>query len=230
MSISPCSTGSAQYESMCRRLNERHDGALSGLNKKLAVVQYGHENVTTWRRSYAVRPPPTDRAHPYYLEPNPLNPNSNAPNRTLCFQSSIFSHTPTFSRCLPGTPPQTPPVYAYIRVCVCVFVCVCERERERERESSIYAYIRVSVYVYLCRLKQTLTNVDSRCWPGHDSKYEKLGVAPEDLPFTESLHDSLLRTKVCVCVWLWLCVCARAVSVPVRGGKKKKRNGSAKYI
>lgn len=30
------------------RLNERHDGVLTGLNKKMAVVQFGETNVTTW--------------------------------------------------------------------------------------------------------------------------------------------------------------------------------------
>ena len=46
------------------RLNERHDGALTGLNKKMAVVMYGEKNVSTWRRSYAVPPPPLQREHP----------------------------------------------------------------------------------------------------------------------------------------------------------------------
>jgi len=39
------------------RLNERHYGALQGLNKSEMAVRYGDEQVHTWRRSYAVRPP-----------------------------------------------------------------------------------------------------------------------------------------------------------------------------
>lgn len=39
------------------RLNERHYGALQGLNKSETAKQYGEEQVAVWRRSYAVRPP-----------------------------------------------------------------------------------------------------------------------------------------------------------------------------
>lgn len=39
------------------RLNERHYGALQGLNKYRTVEKYGMEQVMQWRRGYAVRPP-----------------------------------------------------------------------------------------------------------------------------------------------------------------------------
>jgi 2,3-bisphosphoglycerate-dependent phosphoglycerate mutase len=39
------------------RLNERHYGALQGLNKAEMAEQYGAEQVHIWRRSYDVRPP-----------------------------------------------------------------------------------------------------------------------------------------------------------------------------
>ncbi len=39
------------------RLNERHYGALTGLNKAETAEQYGAEQVHIWRRSFAVRPP-----------------------------------------------------------------------------------------------------------------------------------------------------------------------------
>lgn len=39
------------------RLNERHYGGLTGLNKKEMTQKYGEEKVTLWRRSYDVRPP-----------------------------------------------------------------------------------------------------------------------------------------------------------------------------
>ena len=39
------------------RLNERHYGALQGLNKDEARKQFGEEQVQIWRRSYDVRPP-----------------------------------------------------------------------------------------------------------------------------------------------------------------------------
>ncbi|MBS0454727.1 MAG: 2,3-diphosphoglycerate-dependent phosphoglycerate mutase [Proteobacteria bacterium] len=44
------------------RLNERHYGALQGLNKADMAKQYGDEQVLVWRRSYDTPPPP--------LEPN----------------------------------------------------------------------------------------------------------------------------------------------------------------
>jgi 2,3-bisphosphoglycerate-dependent phosphoglycerate mutase len=39
------------------RLNERHYGALQGLNKAEMAAQFGEEQVRLWRRSYDVRPP-----------------------------------------------------------------------------------------------------------------------------------------------------------------------------
>ncbi len=39
------------------RLNERHYGALQGLNKAETARQYGDEQVLIWRRSYDTRPP-----------------------------------------------------------------------------------------------------------------------------------------------------------------------------
>jgi len=49
------------------RLNERHYGALQGLNKRETAEKYGSEQVFLWRRSYDVPPPPldpSDRRHP----------------------------------------------------------------------------------------------------------------------------------------------------------------------
>jgi len=39
------------------RLNERHYGALQGLNKAETITKYGNKQVLLWRRSYDVRPP-----------------------------------------------------------------------------------------------------------------------------------------------------------------------------
>jgi len=49
------------------RLNERHYGALSGLNKAETTLKHGEEKVTLWRRSYDVPPPPYDAAHPHFV-------------------------------------------------------------------------------------------------------------------------------------------------------------------
>src|SRR5204863_8698509 len=42
------------------RLNERHYGALQGLNKAETATKFGDEQVKVWRRSYDVPPPPLD--------------------------------------------------------------------------------------------------------------------------------------------------------------------------
>jgi 2,3-bisphosphoglycerate-dependent phosphoglycerate mutase len=46
------------------RLNERHYGALQGLNKAETTKQYGEEQVKIWRRSYDIPPPPLDKSDP----------------------------------------------------------------------------------------------------------------------------------------------------------------------
>lgn len=46
------------------RLNERHYGALQGLNKAQTAEQYGEGQVKLWRRSYDVPPPPLTRDDP----------------------------------------------------------------------------------------------------------------------------------------------------------------------
>lgn len=44
------------------KLNERHYGALQGLNKAETAEKYGEEQVKIWRRSFAVRPPVLEEA------------------------------------------------------------------------------------------------------------------------------------------------------------------------
>uniref|UniRef100_A0A2K5HJP4 Phosphoglycerate mutase n=1 Tax=Colobus angolensis palliatus TaxID=336983 RepID=A0A2K5HJP4_COLAP len=48
------------------RLNERHYGGLTGLNKAETAAKYGEAQVKTWRRSYDVPPPPMEPDHPFY--------------------------------------------------------------------------------------------------------------------------------------------------------------------
>ena len=50
-------------------LNERHYGALQGLNKSQVAAEYGEEQVQIWRRSYDTPPPPLnndDEHHPRF--------------------------------------------------------------------------------------------------------------------------------------------------------------------
>jgi 2,3-bisphosphoglycerate-dependent phosphoglycerate mutase len=48
------------------RLNERHYGALQGLNKAETARQYGDDQVHIWRRSYDVPPPPLEPTDPRF--------------------------------------------------------------------------------------------------------------------------------------------------------------------
>ncbi|MBN1264350.1 MAG: 2,3-diphosphoglycerate-dependent phosphoglycerate mutase [Anaerolineales bacterium] len=51
------------------RLNERHYGALQGLNKKVTAAEYGEKQVIQWRRSYDIAPPALaldDERHPRF--------------------------------------------------------------------------------------------------------------------------------------------------------------------
>ena len=46
------------------RLNEKHYGALQGLNKAETAAKYGEEQVLIWRRSYDVQPPALTKDDP----------------------------------------------------------------------------------------------------------------------------------------------------------------------
>jgi len=48
------------------RLNERHYGALQGLNKAETAAQHGEKQVKIWRRSYDIRPPALEPADPRF--------------------------------------------------------------------------------------------------------------------------------------------------------------------
>jgi len=59
------------------RLNERHYGALQGLNKAETAQQYGEKQVAIWRRSYAIAPPPLTREDSRFPGKDPLYKNVN---------------------------------------------------------------------------------------------------------------------------------------------------------
>ena len=65
------------------RLNERHYGALQGLNKAETAKKFGEDQVKIWRRAYATPPPPLTPDEPKSLPPDmsersppPLRPSS----------------------------------------------------------------------------------------------------------------------------------------------------------
>ncbi|MEZ5651327.1 MAG: 2,3-diphosphoglycerate-dependent phosphoglycerate mutase [Burkholderiaceae bacterium] len=53
------------------RLNERHYGALQGLNKAETAARHGEEQVLIWRRAYAIAPDPLPAGDPRGAESDP---------------------------------------------------------------------------------------------------------------------------------------------------------------
>lgn len=72
------------------RLNERHYGALQGLNKAETTEKYGEQQVKLWRRSYDIRPPALELNDP------------RSPARDPRYQKLAKEHIPT-TECLKDT-------------------------------------------------------------------------------------------------------------------------------
>ena len=53
------------------KLNERHYGALQGLDKKETTDRHGEEQTKLWRRSYDIPPPPVDPSSPEHPANDP---------------------------------------------------------------------------------------------------------------------------------------------------------------
>ena len=60
------------------RLNERHYGALQGLNKAETAAKFGEEQVMRWRRAYAVAPDPLPLSDPRRIGDDPRYKHMNA--------------------------------------------------------------------------------------------------------------------------------------------------------
>jgi len=66
------------------RLNERHYGALQGLNKAEMAAKYGEAQVLTWRRSYDVPPPALELSDERYPGSDPRYRNLNKSDIPVC--------------------------------------------------------------------------------------------------------------------------------------------------
>ena len=78
------------------RLNERHYGALQGLNKAETAAKFGDAQVKTWRRSYDVPPPPLDATDPRFPGNDPLYaavPRAQLP-QTECLKDTVARFMP----------------------------------------------------------------------------------------------------------------------------------------
>lgn len=81
------------------RLNERHYGALSGLNKAETAKQYGDEQVKLWRRSYDIPPPPLPEGDVGIGigDPRYIKLNSNDLPRTECLKDTVHRIAPLWN-------------------------------------------------------------------------------------------------------------------------------------
>jgi len=78
------------------RLNERHYGALQGLNKAETAAQYGDEQVLVWRRSYDIPPPALEEGDPRLDSDDPRYgslPRAQFP-RTECLKDTVARFVP----------------------------------------------------------------------------------------------------------------------------------------
>src|ERR1700686_4986417 len=90
------------------RLNERHYGALQGLNKAQTAARYGEAQVKVWRRSYDVRPPdlePSNERHPIHNPRYAFLPPAVLPSPQCLQDVGAFFAAPP----LPCPPPPPPP-------------------------------------------------------------------------------------------------------------------------
>ena len=70
------------------RLNERHYGALQGLNKAETAAKFGEAQVLAWRRSYDTPPPALDKGDPRYEGADPRYAGTEVP-LTECLKDTV---------------------------------------------------------------------------------------------------------------------------------------------
>ena len=78
------------------RLNERHYGALQGLNKAEMAAQHGEDQVQIWRRSYDIRPPALEKTDERYPGNDPRYKNLTAQELPLteCLKDTVQRFVP----------------------------------------------------------------------------------------------------------------------------------------
>ncbi|GAB2641703.1 phosphoglyceromutase [Gordonia jinhuaensis] len=79
------------------RLNERHYGALQGLNKADTLEKYGKEQFMLWRRSYDTPPPPIDPESEYSQTHDPRYANLSEVPLTECLKDVVARLIPYFT-------------------------------------------------------------------------------------------------------------------------------------
>ncbi|HNS67154.1 MAG TPA: 2,3-diphosphoglycerate-dependent phosphoglycerate mutase, partial [Mesotoga infera] len=78
------------------RLNERHYGALQGLNKAETAAKHGEEQVKIWRRSYDIQPPALEESDERFPGRDPRYGNLTADQlpKTECLKDTVARFLP----------------------------------------------------------------------------------------------------------------------------------------
>ena len=79
------------------RLNERHYGALQGLDKTEIKERYGEEQFMAWRRSYDVPPPPIERGSEFSQDADPRYADLGGGPLTECLADVVVRFLPYFT-------------------------------------------------------------------------------------------------------------------------------------
>ena len=79
------------------RLNERHYGALQGLNKAETKERYGEEQFMAWRRSYDTPPPPIEKGSKFSQDGDPRYANIAGGPLTECLADVVARFLPYFT-------------------------------------------------------------------------------------------------------------------------------------
>jgi 2,3-bisphosphoglycerate-dependent phosphoglycerate mutase len=79
------------------RLNERHYGALQGLDKAQTKARYGDEQFMAWRRSYDTPPPPIEKGSEFSQDTDPRYANIGGGPLTECLANVVDRFLPYFT-------------------------------------------------------------------------------------------------------------------------------------
>jgi 2,3-bisphosphoglycerate-dependent phosphoglycerate mutase len=79
------------------RLNERHYGALQGLDKAATKEKYGDEQFMAWRRSYDTPPPPIERGSEYSQDRDPRYADIGGGPLTECLADVVERFVPYYT-------------------------------------------------------------------------------------------------------------------------------------
>ena len=82
------------------RLNERHYGALQGLDKAATKERYGEEQFMAWRRSYDTPPPPIEKGSKYSQDADPRYADIGGGPLTECLADVVARFVPYYEEAI----------------------------------------------------------------------------------------------------------------------------------